>query len=193
MDISIRGRNVEVPDTLRATVFEKVSRLGRLLDGMERAEVHFSEQRNPKIAGQGVCEVTLHGYGHILRGRAAAPEFDAAVDRVIAKLEPRMERLKGKLSGRSHGRWRGSVDCAQDQAVPGLGLPGSGQDPEPDGAAKIVKTKAFDITPMTPEEAALQMELLGHDFFFFTNIETTRAAVVYRRHDGHVGLIDAAG
>ena len=54
-----------------------------------------------------------------------------------------------------------------------------------------MKTKQFDIKPMTPEEAALQMELLGHDFFFFTNAETERAAVVYRRGDGHIGLIDA--
>jgi putative sigma-54 modulation protein len=59
------------------------------------------------------------------------------------------------------------------------------------GEARIVKTKQFAIKPMTPEEAALQLDLLGHGFYFFTNSETERAAVVYRRHDGHIGLIDA--
>jgi putative sigma-54 modulation protein len=57
---------------------------------------------------------------------------------------------------------------------------------------RIVKTKQFAMKPMTPEEAALQMDLVGHDFFFFTNSDTDRAAVVYRRDDGDVGLIDEA-
>ena len=57
---------------------------------------------------------------------------------------------------------------------------------------RIVKTKRFEIKPMTPEEAVLQMELLGHDFFFFTNAETQQAAVVYRRNDGYVGLIESS-
>ena len=65
-------------------------------------------------------------------------------------------------------------------------------DDEPDIPPRIVKTKAFQIKPMTPEEAILQMDLMGHDFFFFTNADTERAAVVYRRDDGDVGLIDQA-
>ena len=64
--------------------------------------------------------------------------------------------------------------------------------PDGDARPRIVKTKAFQIKPMTPEEAILQMDLMGHDFFFFTNADTERAAVVYRRDDGDVGLIDQA-
>jgi putative sigma-54 modulation protein len=65
-------------------------------------------------------------------------------------------------------------------------------DDERTSSPRIVKSKRFTIKPMTPDEAVLQMDLLGHDFFFFTNADTERAAVVYRRSDGDVGLIDEA-
>ena len=77
------------------------------------------------------------------------------------------------------------MELDEESLVPGEAAP------EQAGPARIVKTKQFSIKPMTPEEAALQMDLLGHDFYFFTNAETERAAVVYRRNDGNVGLIDA--
>ena len=200
MDIAIRSRNVEVTDALRNTVEEKVTRLTRFLDGMERADVVFSEERNPRISEKEVCEVTMHGHGHIVRAKAAATDTFAAVDRVVDKLEHRMEKLKGKLIGRSHPRRHGSVEFA-GKSAPAIeeedfGLEdGQGFDDGLDGShlvqGRIVKTKQFAIKPMTPEEAALQMDLLGHDFFFFTNAETGKAAVVYRRADGDIGLIDA--
>jgi putative sigma-54 modulation protein len=200
LDIAIRSRNVEVTDALRNTVEEKVTRLTRFLDGMERADVLFSEERNPRISEKEVCEVTMVGHGHIVRAKAAASDTFAAVDRVVDKLEHRMEKLKGKLIGRSHPRRHGSVAFGgkaarqTEEADDGVD-DGAGFDSDMDGAhlvqARIVKTKQFAIKPMTPEEAALQMDLLGHDFFFFTNAETGRAAVVYRRADGDIGLIDA--
>jgi putative sigma-54 modulation protein len=189
LDIAIRGRNVEVSEALRSTVEEKVTRLTRFLDGMEWAEVSFSEERNPRIADKEVCEVTMHGHGHIVRATAAASDTFAAVDRVVDKLEHRIEKLKGKLIGRSHPRRHASVDFVPDRTA----SEESDEDLNGDsiGGPRIVKTKQFAIKPMTPEEAALQMDLLGHDFFFFTNAETGRAAVVYRRNDHHIGLIDA--
>jgi putative sigma-54 modulation protein len=70
---------------------------------------------------------------------------------------------------------------------------GDDEDEDEDAEARIVKTKRFTAKPMDPEEAALQMDLLGHDFFLFTNTETGHAAVLYRRHDGHFGLIETSG
>lgn len=195
MDIAIRSRKLRITKAMRSTVEEKVTRLGRYLEGMDHAEVWFAEEQNPRIAEKEICEVTMHGHGHIVRAKAAAADPLAAVDRVVDKLEHRMEKLKGKLVGRSHPR-RHSHN--------GNGLPAEDDDADDvvdleDGAnaattnlgARIVKTKQFDIKPMTPEEAALQMDLLGHDFFFFTNSETAKAAVVYRRADKNIGLIDA--
>lgn len=190
MDISIRSRNVDVSDALRSTVEEKVRRLARFLDGVERAEVQFSEERNPRIAEKEVCEVTMHGRGHIVRARAVAGDTFAAVDRVVDKLEHRMEKLKGRLVSRSHPRRPAPVDSVPGTLSGDAGDGASGEDAD-EGRGRIVKTKQFAIKPMTPEEGALQMELLGHGFFFFTNAETGRAAVVYRRDDGDIGLIDA--
>ena len=184
MDVVIRGRNCEVPEGVRTVVHEKVARLARFLDGMDHAEVHFFEERNPRIADREVCEVTMQGHGHYIRAKAASPDVLSAVDRVVGKLEHQMEKLKGKRIGRAHPRRHASVD-----SVPNLDE--SDTEAATDRPARIVKTKQFPIKPMTPEEAALQMDLLSHDFFFFTNAESDRAAVVYRRHDGDIGLIDA--
>jgi putative sigma-54 modulation protein len=190
MDVTIRGRNVEVSDALKAQVTEKVQKLSRFLDGMDHADIHFAEERNPRIAEKDVCEVVISGHGHLVRAKASAGDPFAAVDRVVDKLEHQIEKLKGKLIGRSHPRRHGSVNSA-NHAEPD----DAGQDEEElvsrAGPARIVKTKQFPIKPMTPEEAALQMDLLGHDFYFFTNADTEQAAVVYRRNDGNVGLIDA--
>ena len=186
MDIAIRAKNVEVTESLRASVEEKLTRVGRLVGGMERAEVRFFAERNPRISEPEVCEMTLHGHGHIVRAKAGGADLSIAVDRVITKLEHRMATLKGRLIKRSHPRRNGSVNSLDAHSRPEDDI-----ENEQDQSA-IVKTKQFAIKPMTPEEASLQMELLGHDFFLFTNADTSRAAVVYRRHDGHVGLIDAS-
>jgi putative sigma-54 modulation protein len=175
-----------VSDSLRVAVEDKLSRLVRFLDGMERAEVRFLEDRNPRIADKEVCEVTMHGHGHVVRARAAAGDSFAAVDRVVDKLEHRIEKLKGKLAGRSHPRRHGSVESPLGQVDAG------GHTEEDEGQPRIVRTKQFAIKPMTPDEAALQMELLSHDFFLFTNADTSAAAVVYRRKDGQIGLIDGS-
>ncbi len=182
MEFLIRGRNIEVSDGLRTAAQEKVGRLARFLEGWDSAEIHFMEERNPRISDKEVCEVTLRGHGHILRAKAASSDALASVDRVVAKLEHQLEKLKSRQLQRSHPR-RQSVH-SPDRAPDDL---------DDDGAAgRIVKTKRFDIKPMTAEEAALQMDLLNHGFYFFTNADTGAAAVVYRRADGDVGLIDAS-
>jgi putative sigma-54 modulation protein len=200
MDVTVRGRNVEVSEQLRTATVEKVRRVGRLLQGMDHAEVHFFEERNPRIAEKEVCEVVLAGHGHLVRARAASSDALSAVDHAVAKLEHQLAKLKGKLVGRSHPRRHESVNSVKaddDDTIDTLDRDDTIDRDDRDGtegialgAARIVKTKQFDIKPMTPEEAALQMDLLGHDFYFFTNADTERAAVVYRRNDGDVGLID---
>ena len=189
MDISIQGRNVEVSDLLRATVEEKVTRLGRYLDSMELAEVRFLEERNPRIADKEVCEVTVVGHGHIVRARAAASDTFAAVDSVVAKLEHRLEKLKGRLIGRSRPH-RHSGGAPGPEAVTALAEDDSQEEGLDEDAPRIIRTVQSDAKPMTPEEAVLELDLLGHGFFLFTNAETGRAAVVYRRKDGQIGLID---
>jgi ribosome hibernation promoting factor len=199
MDVTVQGRNIDVSDQLRAAVEEKVARLGRLLQGMDRAEVHFFEERNPRISEKEVCEVVLEGHGHHVRAKAASSDPFAAADQAVAKLEHQLAKLKGKLLGRSHPRRHGPVNSVKADELDTLDTldthdrASERADEDLDAwQPTIVKTKQFAIKPMIPEEAALQMELLGHDFYFFTNADTDRAAVVYRRNDGDVGLIDGS-
>jgi len=112
LQIAIRHGKVEISPTLRAAVEEKVGRVGRFFDGMERAEVRFLEEQNPRISAREVCEVTMHGHGHVVRARASATDAFAAVDQVVDKLEYQMTKLKGKLVSRSHPRRNGTEATA---------------------------------------------------------------------------------
>jgi ribosome hibernation promoting factor len=182
VDITVSSRHADVSPALRQAVAEKIGRLDRFLEGMDRADVHFSEERNPRISDREVCEVTLEGHGHHVRAKVAAPDQFAAVDLAVGKLEHQLSRLKTKLVRRSHGAKVG----VNGKATAVVDVEAEAGDPH------IVKVKRFAIKPMPPDEAALQMELLGHSFFFFSNAQTGKAAVVYRRADGDVGLIDEA-
>jgi len=189
VDVTVSSRHTEVPDHLRQVTEEKIGRLDRFLEGMERAEVHFSEERNPRIADKEICEVTLHGHGHHVRCKVQAPDGFVAVDRAVEKLEHQLHKLKTKLKRRTQGSGKAAP---ADALVPVPDAIEPGAEAAPDGL-KIVKAKRFAMMPMTPEDAVQRMELLGHGFFFFTNIDTHLAAVVYRRDDGDVGLIDEDG
>ena len=186
MEIAISGRHVAVSDGLRSAVEEKLTRVIRHVDGMDRAEVRFAQERNPRIAEKEACEATLFGHGHIVRAKATAADSFVALDRVVDKLDHRLGRLKGRLAQRSHPRRNGSLDSPQGGQTQ-IDHDTEAEEDQP----RIVKTKQFSMKPMTAEEASLHMDLLGHDFFFFSNAETGVAAVVYRRNDGDVGLIDA--
>jgi len=189
VEITVSSRHTEVSDLLRESTVEKIGRLGRFVEGMDRAEVHFSEEHTRRSADKEVCEVTLVGHGHHVRCKVSAPDGFAAVDLAVEKLEHQLHKLKTKQLKRSHTNGRKANGTANGN---GNGSTATLEEDESDVQPRIVKTKSFQIKPMTPEEAILQMGLLGHDFFFFTNADTDRAAVVYRRDDGDVGLIDQA-
>jgi putative sigma-54 modulation protein len=184
VDVSVSSRNIELTDALRSVAEAKIGRLDRFLDGMDRAEVHFFEEKNPRIADKDVCEVTMEGHGHHVRAKVAAADPFAAVDAAVEKLEHQLTKLKTRLVSRNHAR-------RERGPVPTLNGEADGEnDVDP---SRIVRSKQFAMKPMTPEEAVLQMDLLGHDFFFFANADTGRSGVVYRRRSGDIGLIDEAG
>jgi putative sigma-54 modulation protein len=190
LEITVSARHTEVSDALREAATEKIGRLSRFLEGMDRAEVHFAEERNRRIADREVCEVTMEGHGHHIRCKVSAPDGFVAIDRAVEKLEKQLYKLKTKLQRRHKGGRRNGHEAS-------VGDDGSEADVDADGLVagdgpRIVKTKQHALKPMTPAEAALQLELVAHDFYFFTNAETDRAAVLYRRADGDLGLIDQA-
>jgi len=199
MDVSISARHVNVTPRLEEVIHEKIGQLDRFLDGLDSAEVHFDEARNPRIADKEFCEVVVEGHGHHLRCKVHAPDPFTAVDLATAKLERQIRKLRTKLERRHHGQGE-TIRFSSPGVDAGAAPPGvdesessAGGAEEPGAVPTIVKTKRFHLGPLTPEDAVLKMELLGHGFFFFINKETDRSAVVYRRDDGDVGLIDEAG
>lgn len=183
MEVSVSGRHTAVPETLRQQATEKIGRLDRYLSGMERAEVHFWQEKNLNPDESDFCEVTLEGHGHHVRCKVSAPDSFTAVDLAVDKLERQLRKLKTKVQRRQRDRVRPDIepDLVPDSLIPSN---------EPEPVYTFAKTKTFDLGILEPDAAALQMDLLDHDFYLFTNKATGRNAVVYRREDGDVGLID---
>jgi len=187
VDITVSGRHVEVPAALRAAAVDKIGRLGKYLEGMERAEVHFTAENQRRPGSASMCEVTLQGNGHLVRAKALAPDRYAAIDGAVDKLEHQLHRLKSRLVAKHHGTHKGTkakVAAGADQDED------DGEGGAAAGLPPVVKRKRFVLKPMTEEEAVLQMELLGHQFFFFNDADSGGPAVVYRRDDGDIGLIE---
>jgi putative sigma-54 modulation protein len=186
LDVTVSSRHVELTSALRSAAEERIGRLTRFLDGMDRAEVHLYEERNPRIADKkDVCEVTIEGHGHHVRTKVAAPDPFSAVDAAAHKLEHQLHKLKTKLVGRSHPR-AGKATTNGHAMTTTFDLDAE----EAEAADVIVRTKRLAAKPMSVDEAVLQLELLGHDFYLFTNAETLRANVLYRRRAGGIGLIE---
>ena len=180
MEVTISSRGTRMTPRLEEMVMEKVNRLDRLLHGLDRAEVHFSEERNPRISDKDVCELHVEGHGHHVHCKAAGPDEITAVERSIHKAERGLRKLKTKEVNRQHhtGGRHDKYQEAQDIVIP--------------DAAEVdfVREKQIVSSPMSAVEAVQQMMTLGHDFFLFTNDETGRASVVYRRKSGDYGLLE---
>lgn len=198
MQVIVRGRHTEVPDGLRDLAVRKIQRVRRFFDRIQTLEIEFSEEHNPRVSRKHSVEVTLTTKAHLLRASAVGTDPASAVDAVVDKLESQVKRLKGKLMR------RGSRAAAPPRSV------GASNGPHPSGRGNplesagieegeegspwppITRTTRAAVKPMTPEEAVLQMEGLGHDFQLFVNAETRQVGVVYRRRDGTFGLIEPA-
>jgi len=195
MDIVVRGKNVEVSPRLRKLAREKIRKISRFTHDAGRVEVDFSELRNRRVTDNQVCDVIVHLKRNFVKAHAAASEPAAALDLVVDKVEHQVARIKEKRVTRTHAPRRNRVASNDaDVLPPPAGNVEVDEDDDEDGILdRIVKTKRLTMKPMGPEEAALQMDLLGHDFFLFTNAENGHAAVLYRRRDGNLGLIETTG
>ena len=188
MNLTVKGRNLTLTDAISSYAEDKIGRLGKYLADGSRCEVELWTEKNPSIADNQVVEATIFTKGPVIRAREASPDIYASIDLVFAKLERQVKKYRGKLVSRSQGGHKEAL------ALEGFTIPEATEVVEEEAAApRIVKTKQFMIKPMTPEEAAMQLELVGHNFFVFTNAETQETAVVYRRRDGNYGLIEAQG
>ena len=185
MNLTVKGRNLVVTDAIGGYAEEKIGKLGKYLASGSRCEVEMWTEKNPSIADSQVVEVTIFTKGPVIRAREASPDIYASIDLVFEKLERQVKKYRGKLVSRSQ---EGPKEALASE---GFMVPEETEESAEEAAAPlIVKTKHFMVKPMAPEEACLQMELVGHDFYVFKNSETNETAVVYRRRDGNYGLID---
>jgi ribosome hibernation promoting factor len=178
MQFQVKGRNLEVSDAIRSYAEQKLAKLDRQLDD-PRVELELALERNPSIAANHVAEATIWTQGPVLRAREASSDMRASIDQLVEKLERQVKRYRSQ--GRARRRKAARSNEAPDDVMPVVA-----DEAEP----LIVKTKQFAVTPMTPEEAVLQLELIGHDFFVFRSADTGEVNVVYRRRDGNYGLIE---
>lgn len=182
MEIRVHGNNTQVNGDIRRLIEEKVNHAVRFFETkVDSVDVELAEESNPRIADDRyLVEITAPVAGHIVRVRTASHDQHAAVDASVDRFERQLRRLKERLISRS----RVGNKHLNQSPVP------AEEDEETPTEASIVRTKQFAMKPMSPEEAALQMDMLGHGFFLFVNSETDSHAVLYRRRDGALGLID---
>ena len=188
MRLQIKGRNLSVKPDIEEYAHEKLGKLERFLPDTTQVELELSVEKNRSIAENQVAEATIWTKGPILRARESSTDMRAAIDLMSDKLERQVKRYKDKRK-----RKRGQ----RAQPAPGKALPVdsdlvASDEPDEDEPV-IVKTKQFAVKPMTAAEALLQLELIGHDFFMFRNVDSNEVNVLYRRRDGNYGLIEPTG
>lgn len=185
MLITVKGKNVEITDALKGYVDKKLSKLEKYFHDIKEATVIMSVHR-----GMHIVEVQLEGDGILLRGEERrGTDMYGSIDQVVEKLETRVKKFKGKLYGKTTEDGPKEKEAIKDEQMQeAFGEPAEPFAEEEEPA--IVRTKKFALKPMTPEEAAQQMELLHHDFFVFRNAASEEVNVIYKREDGNYGLIE---
>lgn len=178
MNYNIRGKNIEVTKSIREYVEKKISKLNKYFDTPPTSDVHVNlsvyndEQK---------IEVTIPMPNLLLRAEEQHADLYAAIDLVVDKLERQIRKHKTKVNRKF--RQKGIRDFIFTE-------PETEEEKNDKDKIEIVRVKRFDLKPMDSEEAVLQMDMLGHNFFVFTNAETNDINVVYKRKDGKYGLIE---
>ena len=179
MQVQVHGKRMHVSSELAEIAADKVGAAGRIFGESALVDVEFTEQHNPRLSDERFrVEIMTRVSGHAVRVEADAAEPRTALDFANDKFERQLRKLKERLIERGRTGGHKELNQQAQQAEE------SGKDEE------IVRVKQFAIKPMMPEEAVLQMEMLGHNFFFFLNGENDRYGVLYRRRDGSLGLIE---
>jgi len=172
MKFTIYGKNMHVSEGLKESLKKKFEKFDRYFDRETDVFATFSREKNVQM-----LEVTIPAGRTILRAEEKGDDMAGLIEAVVDKLEGQLRKHKTKLMKRYA---KDSVKFHFEAL----------EDPEEEPESKIVRVKKFPIKPMSPEEAALQMELLGHDFFVFLNGNTEEVNVIYMRKDKNYGLIE---
>lgn len=190
MELKIQTRNLEINDRVRQHIAEKLNQINRHLPAITEAVVEVAAEPTRKQQDRIVVQVTLDVTGSILRGEQRASNTTAAINAVAEVLNRRIERYKSRAYRNERARQEGVA--LRTQQAEEAAQPISSVETEPLSDGALVRIKRFDMEPLTVEEAAFQMQLLGHSFFMFLNSESRQYNVIYQRDDGNYGLIQPA-
>jgi len=178
MKFNIRGENIEVTPALKEYVEKKLSKLERYFDTFPEIKVNLKVYSDKQRV-----EVTIPFTDLLLRAEETNSDMYAAIDLVVDKLERQIRKHKTKVNRKLREKGSVKTNFILPEAVAVL-------DAVEEDELELVRTKRFDLKPMDVEEAILQMDMLGHSFFVFTNADTNETNVVYGRKDGKYGLIE---
>ena len=180
MKTTITAKNMIVTPGITERVMKKISKMGRYLNPNAEVFVRLTKEKNNRRT----CEITVPVSGVTLRAEATNDEnLYVSIDQALAKLERQIHKHRTKLDKRLREDAFQPAELEYDA--------GATEDVEKEETArKIVRNKTFPVRPMSVEDAILQMELLGHSFFVFVNVETDRTNVLYLRKDGDLGLME---
>jgi ribosomal subunit interface protein len=193
--VTIKGRNVEVPDHFAARINAKLAKIEKMSPAITRFDVVLLHENNPRLSKiRQRLEITCKGKAGVARAEAGEDTFYAALESAVAKLERQMRkaRTRRKISHSGHRRPQSVAEATAElaeSAAPAEVLDKYADDVDEQLPGQIVRRKEFDGAPMSVDEALEKMELVGHDFYLFRDTESGRATVVYRRHAYDYGLI----
>jgi len=183
MNYSIRGeKQLEITPAIREYAEKKLGRLARYFEDTSDVNAHVNMRVRPDKTHK--VEVTITMKQVVLRAEEASRDMYAAIDLIVEKLERQIRKHKTKVNR----KWR---EKGKADLFAGI-LPGVSEEPAvEEDELQIMRTKRFALKPMDAEEAILQMNLIGHDFFIYSDAETNDTHIVYKRKDGKYGLIQA--
>ncbi|WP_455810366.1 ribosome hibernation-promoting factor, HPF/YfiA family [Clostridium butyricum] len=173
MKVTVIAKNIELTQALKEIVQKKISKLEKYFEVEVEAKATLSVQKNRQI-----IEVTIPFNGAILRSEESTDDMYKSIDLVEDKLERQIRKQKTRLSRKNNGSLKFAA------------LNDSKLESNEDDEGSLVKVKKFGVKPMDSEEAILQMDLLGHNFFVYQDSESSKVNVVYKRKDGNYGLLE---
>jgi putative sigma-54 modulation protein len=192
MQLQVSGRNLDITEPIREYAERKLARIERHLTEDTRVDLELAIERNRSISANQHAELTVWTRGPVLRAHEYAEDMYAAIDLAVDKLDRQVRRYRERRRHwRPHHQARdieALLPLSDDDEATSIALD-NGAEPELP-IPTIVKTKRFNMKPMHPDEAALQLELVGHEFYVFLNAESDAVAVIYRRRDGNLGVIE---
>lgn len=199
MQVIVKARHTRVPAAMKKMATEKVEKVRRVFDRIDKIDIEFSEEHNPRVAKKHLVEVTLSAKNHVLRAVGKGIDPASAVDQAVDKLSQQVRRMKDKMVKR--GRVASSAETIRKPSTTRKTGP-AGTDRVESAknesaknarvALRVRRKGRFSVEPMTPKEAASQVDASGDEFLPFVNAETDQFSVVYRMSDGGFGLLEPA-